>query len=332
MLRYLTNHQIDYSKWDACIEASGQRLVYALSWYLDVVSPGWAGLVEEQHGQYVAVMPLPLSRRFGISYVQQPLFCQQLGFFAVTDAAQPSAFLARLQQQFALISKYSFNTANFLSFELEEIRHLRVYRHQTHHLDLTPDYETIYRQYTRVGKNNLKRSLEAGLQIKESNDINPLIALFKNNAASRIRGGVSDAAYVQLSQLYEILAGKGLATLLYTQTPAGETDAGCLFFIYGQKIIYLFNAASAEGRNRHGRSLMIDYMIQKYAGQSYIFDFESPAAAASVIRFYQGFGATPAPFNTITFNNLPFPVRFLKRARQFIYQKVMATFTSKPDS
>ena len=332
MLRYLLNNQIDYPQWDACVAAAEQRLVYALSWYLDVVSPGWAGLVAEQEGRYVAVMPLPVKQQFGIRYLQQPLFCQQLGLFWVSKVVKPAAFLTGVQQHFPLISKYSFNTGNTNSFHPDEHHSLKVYRHHTHHLDLSRSYEAIYQGYSHDRKLNLKRSRKAGLLITESTDIEPLIQLFKEDAASRIRGGVSAAAYAQLRQLYGVLAAKGLATLLYTQTPVGEIDAGCLFVTYGQKIIYLFNAASVAGRRRNGRSLMIDHTIQKYAGQPYTFDFESPADIASIIRVYQGFGAVPAPFYTITQNNLPFPVKFLKKARQFIYQKVMATFAPKPRS
>lgn len=332
MPRYFSNRQINYAKWDACVEASGQRLVYALSWYLDVVSPSWAGLVEEQDEQYVAVMPLPVKQQFGINYLAQPFFCQQLGFFSIKNSMQPEPFIAVLQRQFALISKYSFNTGNIFQLNPDENADLQVYRHYTHHLNLNQSYAAIYQHYSRDRKLNLKRSQKAGLIIRESTDIQILIRLFKEDAASRIRGGVSEATYTQLQQLYQALAAKGLATLLYTQIPTGEIDAGCLFVTYGQKIIYLFNAASVAGRSRNGRSLMIDYIIQKYAGQPYVFDFESPVNISSIIRVYQGFGAEPVPFYTISQNKLPAPLKLLKKVRQFLYQKVIATFAAKPRS
>ncbi|GEO03919.1 hypothetical protein AAE02nite_15830 [Adhaeribacter aerolatus] len=332
MPAYLLNHQLDYAKWDACVAAAGQRLVYAFSWYLDVVSPGWAGLIEEQNGQYVAVLPLPVKNQFGIPYLAQPLFCQQLGFFSVNDSVAPETFIADMQRRFTLISQYSFNTSNIFPIHAQAEMDFKVNRQYTHHLDLNQSYAAIYHNYSRDRKLNLKRSQKAGLIIQESTDIEILIRLFKEDAASRIYGGVSELAYAQLRQLYQVLKAKGLATLLYTQTPAAELDAGCLFVTYGQKIIYLFNAASIAGRSRNGRSLMIDAVIQKYAGQPYVLDFESPVNIASIIRVYQGFGATPVPFYTITQNNLPAPLKFLKKARQFIYLKVIPTFAAKPTS
>lgn len=327
VLRYLSNHQINYTKWDVCVEASPQRLVYALSWYLDVVAPGWAGFVMEEEGNYVAVMPLPVKHQFGIRYIEQPLFCQQLGLFSVNGALNPQTFLLEVTRCFALISKYSFNTANTPAFNPVG-NLLTVHRHYTHYLDLSPDYEAIYQNYSRDRKINLKRSCQAKLEVKESTDIAPLIKLFKEDVAARIRGGVSELAYGRLGQLYKMLAAKGMATLLYTQTPSGELDAGCLFVTYGQKIIYLFNAASVAGRRRNGRSLLIDFIIKKYAGQPYVFDFESPVAVESIIRVYKGFGAVPALFYTIQYNNLPAPIKFMKKFRQFIYLKVLSNFTA----
>lgn len=322
MLRYLPNSQINYQQWDACVEASPQAIVYGLSWYLDVVSPGWAGLVEEQSGRYLTVMPLPEASKIGITYLRQPFFAQQLGLFSVRDQAAWTGALDQVLHHYALISKYSFNTGNGqLAFPADP--QLQVQAHYTHHLDLSPPYETLCRQYSRDRRLNLARARKAGLQVVESEDIRPLIALFRADAANRITGGAAEASYRILEDLFRVLKQKGLAQLCYTRTAGGEWDAGCLFVHYGGKIIYLFNAASVEGRRRNGRSLMIDRVIRQYAGQPYVFDFESPAAVASIIRVYRGFGSRPVPFYTIRCNHLPAPIRWVKQARQLFYQKLL---------
>ena len=45
MIQYLEHNQIDKKKWDATVEECGN--IYAYSWYLDIVHPGWEALVEE---------------------------------------------------------------------------------------------------------------------------------------------------------------------------------------------------------------------------------------------------------------------------------------------
>ena len=54
---HLRNSEIDRTNWDNCIAQSANQLTYAHSWYLDVVSPQWEALVDEN---YDYVMPLPV--------------------------------------------------------------------------------------------------------------------------------------------------------------------------------------------------------------------------------------------------------------------------------
>lgn len=86
LIKYLKHSEIDRKAWDRVVAAwSGQP--YALSWWLDVVSPGWEALVRVDEKGYVAVMPLPVKRRFGISYLVQPRFTQQLGIFGEEETS-----------------------------------------------------------------------------------------------------------------------------------------------------------------------------------------------------------------------------------------------------
>ena len=323
MLKYFRNSQIDKQKWDACVEASRQRLVYGLSWYLDVVAPDWAALILAQEEQYVAVMPLPEARKFNLLYVYQPFFCPQLGVFSTIDI-QLNDFLPALRQRYIFMRDYCFNTQN--SGDLVSTAGLQVKQFYTHHLDLAPGYNFIFKAYSRDRKINLKRAQKAGLKIIASTDIKPLINLFREDAESRIYGGVNPATYLLLERLYAELHQRKLATLLYTQTSTGEIDAGCLFITYANKIIYIFNAASKKGRRRNGRSLIIDAIIQQYAGKPYIFDFESPPEVSSIIRVYQGFGSEPVPYYVLGLNQLPPLIKFMKEARKLFYQRLLPIF------
>ncbi len=44
-VQYLKHHEIDKQRWDACIQEARNAQIYALSWYLDVVTPGWEAIV-----------------------------------------------------------------------------------------------------------------------------------------------------------------------------------------------------------------------------------------------------------------------------------------------
>ena len=64
-IKYLCHSKIDFERWDRCVADASNSLIYAESWYLDIVCRRWGGLVG---GDYEAVMPLPISRRYGIPY------------------------------------------------------------------------------------------------------------------------------------------------------------------------------------------------------------------------------------------------------------------------
>ena len=72
MIIYLQNHEIDYDRWDSCVSSSDNRLIYAFSWYLDLVCRDWDALV---YNDYQAVFPLPKRRKWSIEYIYQPFFC-----------------------------------------------------------------------------------------------------------------------------------------------------------------------------------------------------------------------------------------------------------------
>lgn len=326
MPQYLQNNQIDYQKWDACIAASRQHIVYAYSWYLDSVSPGWEGLVVEKGAQYQAVMPLPVLQKFKFSYLQQPFFCQQLGVFSLDSyPLDLASFLDEVQKHFAYTSHYAFNTAN--TSELGTIKKLSFGIVYTHHLNLHEGYSQLYQNYSSDRKVNLKRAKKANLEIREEDNIEGLIDLFRSGTERKITGGVAAATYQMLRHLFTQLQGRGLVRLFYTYTASGELDAGCLFVIHQYKIIYLFNAASVKGRSRNGRTLILDKIIQEYAGTPYVFDFESPTAELPIIRVYQGFGAQATAYPILQFNHLPAPIKLIKKIRQLFYQRVLPAFS-----
>ena len=82
MLQYLKHGEIDFQRWDDCIDHAINSYVYAYSWYLNIVAGEWDALVEEKDGKYQRVFPLPFRKKAGIKYIYQPPFTQQLGLFS----------------------------------------------------------------------------------------------------------------------------------------------------------------------------------------------------------------------------------------------------------
>ena len=55
MIKFLKNKEIDKQKWDNCLEKSSCAKMYVYSWYLDIISPNWGGLIEDD---YASIFPI----------------------------------------------------------------------------------------------------------------------------------------------------------------------------------------------------------------------------------------------------------------------------------
>ena len=97
-IQYVDHHQIDPTKWDSAILRSPHPLVYGLFEYLNAVCDSqWGALI---YKDYEAVFPLPFKKKFGIKYLVQPVFCQQLGAFGSNANVSTHNFLSAIPKRF----------------------------------------------------------------------------------------------------------------------------------------------------------------------------------------------------------------------------------------
>ncbi len=102
-IQYLTQQQIDKTKWDHCIADAPNGLIYGYSFYLDHMAKHWDALMLND---YEAVMPLTWNKKYGIHYLYQPFLTAQLGVFGknITEE-QVENFIQAIPSKFRL-SKY----------------------------------------------------------------------------------------------------------------------------------------------------------------------------------------------------------------------------------
>ncbi len=109
MIRKVKYSDIDFDKYQICIEKSIQRNAYADKSILDHLCENWEILI---FGDYDFVMPIPLKRKYGFQFVLMPLFCQQLGVFgSEIDVKIERKFLKFLYKHYRIVY-YAFNFQN----------------------------------------------------------------------------------------------------------------------------------------------------------------------------------------------------------------------------
>lgn len=294
MIHFLKNSQIDRAKWDALIFGCG--LVYAQSWYLDAVHSGWEALVMDD---YEAVMPLTGGKKFGVYYLFQPFFVQQLGVFSRTALSpeQQTEFLNTIPSKYRF-AEIRLNEGNAFLRNLQGIEY-----HRNIILDLNKDYNLIRTHYHNNTKRNLLKAENNDLQIVNYVDLKQIIKLFRENRGATISVW-DDAEYATLINLNETAQRhKATFTLGVTESGSEELLCGALFMQTANRVTFLFSGNSDHGKEKQAMTFLLDRAIQRFANQPILFDFEG-SDDDNLARFYLGFGGVERPYPSYAFNRL----------------------------
>ena len=318
--------QICDASWNEHILKSLQCVIYAQTFYLDIVCENWKALVWPSLQDFEIVMPLPVRRKFGVTIIYQPHFCQFLGLFSTRPLTefQLESFLRFISIEFSYISAYHFNPENSIRMSALAVPDFEFKAMHTHWLKTNRSYQQLQADYSNDRKRNLRLGIAHNWQILESEDINPLISLFRDNHVKNIAGGVDPAAFVTLEALFKALYARGNALLFY----ACLNDcihAGIMLVQAKGRTIYLFNAADRIGRAGNARTVLLDNYFKNNDNQSLIFDFESPDVK-SIASFYRSFGSTPTLFYSMSKNELPFPLKHIQNWRKLLLRTTQDLF------
>jgi len=296
-ISYVKRNDIDTKKWDSCIAHSVNGIVYAFSWYLDIVAEKWDALIAED---YQAVFPLVFNSKYGIDYIYQPYFTQQLGLFSVGPISPNlvSKFLDAIPQNFRYIS-IQLNTFTKVSYPSAKIA-TRV----TYHLDLIEPYPVLSSRFSTNTKRNISKAVANSITIMKGLSAFQILELKRNSMVTPLR----QKHFKILNRLITQSIGNGVGELYGAYTARNELCAGALFLKSYGKAIYLLASSTNEGREHRAMFALIDHYINQNSESHLILDFEG-SNIESVAKFYAGFGAKPCEYSQITINRLPW---FLK--------------------
>ena len=294
MIHFLEHKTIDRTKWDALIAECGN--IYAYSWYLDIVHPGWEALVEDD---YQSVMPLTGGKKFGVNYLFQPYFVQQLGVFSKSPmtAETTEAFVK------AIPSKYRFaeirlNEGNAFADGAQGVEY-----HRNVLLDLNQEYDTIRAHYHQNTKRNLAKAESCNLQLVTTVIPYHVVALFRDNRGALLNKW-GDAEYDVLTTLAQVAQNRHTAFILgVSEKGVGQLLCAAIFMKTKNRITFLFSGLTEEGKQRQAMTWLLDQVIQQYAHQPITFDFEG-SDDDNLARFYLGFGGEEVKYPSYTFNRL----------------------------
>lgn len=280
MIRYLTKNEVDMAKYNNCILRSYNSLIYGFNWYLNAVCDDWDVLVLND---YMAVMPLPKRKKYGINYVYQAPWIQQLGVFSIQpiESSLLKEFIKKIPKKFKMVDVMLNANNEFTS------KHIISRNNFVLSLD-NKSYQALQKAYSKGRKSSVKQALKFNLKIQLTSSAEALIDLFKENKGKELNR--ADYEYLQLRNLVDkgMLLSKVIIYNVYNQNE--KLLGGAIFLKDKHRITYLFSALDNEGREKQAMSFLIDFVIKKYANKPLLLDFEG-SMVPKIASFYKSFGA-----------------------------------------
>ena len=163
MIKRLKYEEVDWQKYQNCLEQSEQYIFFAEKKYLDLLlHQNWEILVDND---YEAVMPIPLAKKWGFTFVVMPLQTQQLGIFSEKDTPELNeSFLAFFQQHYKVFY-YAFNAKNEFTTLLKTRKNYKLF---------AEDYENIKKKYSIHRRRNVRitDALQDKIKFSEAENLN----------------------------------------------------------------------------------------------------------------------------------------------------------------
>ncbi|MFT3737307.1 MAG: hypothetical protein QM786_00955 [Breznakibacter sp.] len=278
----LENEDIDRDRWDYLIDTSSIPQVYAKSWMLDAFSPGWSALVGNDWNW---IMPLPVSKKWRIPYLVQPIFFQQLGIFSQNPVAENTIHevMSYLSKHFPFV-RYQFNRSN----QLEKLSD-RITTRQTFELDLTKGYEDIKRGFSQSHRKNINKCFNRGVVVYSSSDLTEHLNLMQAMYKKMNVSAVKDRHY----QMFRKIADYGIrntGSRLYYAINGRGAIIGSAFFLRSGKQFIIFTVRSVEGIENRCTFVLVDNFLREECGSGNYLDFAG-SDIPGIAEFNAGWGA-----------------------------------------
>ncbi|MBN2481226.1 MAG: hypothetical protein JXB19_05770 [Bacteroidales bacterium] len=304
MIRYLRHSDIDKKKWDACILQSEHDLLYAHAWYLDVVSPGWDALVMND---YEAVMSLTGNRKFGISYLSQPYFTQQLGVFSSAgySTEMVDSFLDAIPGRYRLVEMQlnELNRPAHTSFKITSKKNYT--------LPLSENYDTLYQNFSRNCRRNIRKAESAGLMLRTGLEPDRFVQFIRTHLSPQLKNEGTKICHL-LRLIINVTIGTGNGEIPGVYTPDDRLVAAGWFLKGVNRLFFQVCASAPEGKQKKAMYFLVNHMIRENASSDLVFDFTG-SVIPGVAYFDASFGASPSLYPVVRCNRLPRIARMLKK-------------------
>ena len=277
---HFRNNAINRERWDRQMNLSYNKLTYAYSWYLDVVSPGWEALISED---YEYLMPLPVKSKYKIPYLVQPILTQQLGIFSTHKINENTV------EEF-------IKEIPYFSYEINLNEHnpySKALIYPNFILDLNQPYTQIVSSYSKNTLRNIEKASKLNLQIKPNLPLKDFLDFYLTVEKKHL-----SITRSLLEKLIKTGISVNALTLYGVYSAENNLIAGLCLLRSDKTLTNLLPVSSGEGKTSSAMFLLINKLIHDNSEKEKCLDFEG-SRIEGVARFYRGFGAKNHPYYTL---------------------------------
>ncbi len=278
-IEYLAHASIDKNKWDQSILNADNGMLYACSWYLDCVSPGWEAIIAND---YEYLFPVPVKRKYKIPYIVQPFLAQQLGLFGrgTISESMVQAFLNKLPSY-----SYEINL-NYANSCVDAVSMTNLI------LPLQSSYEELRAAFSTNTLRNIRKATKQHYNFTLL-EIDVFIKVYRS-----VEHPDTTVSMDLIEKLIRTGAEKGYLHCYALVSENGTVVSGLVYGRFKNRISYLFPVSTTEGKLSSAMFQLVDELLKKHAGSGLVFDFEG-SMVDGVARFYAGFGAQPEIYHIV---------------------------------
>jgi hypothetical protein len=295
-IKYLNNGDINFVRWDNCINTAFNGNIFAYSWYLNILSDGWCALVM---GDYKYVMPLIHNTLFKKNIITSHVLGEKLGVYTNELLTEEivNKFLDAIPPDYSYI-KMCLNKYNKLSNPHFEIHNQKIFD-----MDLMQSYSLIKQKYSN--------GFQKDLQTAKSNKITVINGLSPNDLINlSLKKGIQSMPKLMgynIDRLRMIIAFSiryNLGEIYGAYTAENNLCAAAFFIKSKNKIYLLFNAEDKNSEFSKAMALLIDRFIETHCEKNLTLNLDKIVSKDS-IHFLQGVGALEYKTRIVKRNSMP---------------------------
>jgi hypothetical protein len=289
-IQFLANKDINYQRWNNCIQKSYNGNVFGYTWYLNILDDDWYGIIEDD---YKTVMPVFAYKKYNRLIGYTPELGSQFGIYSqqILSTQKTNEFIDLLNKK---LSAYHIHLNKFNTIRRTDIqvKHVPVYE-----LDLIKPYKKIFYSYDFDTRKKIQQAEKNNISIlnglRPSEFINFLYKEEKNLKfevetirIARLRLLISTALRYRMGQMMGA----------YTRE---NTLCAVAFLVWGKNKIHLkFLASNQIGIDEKAIYLLLDHYVKGKSEKNLILSME-PGAFIKHPDLFKEFGTIEAKSQVI---------------------------------